>query len=85
MATQRQHDMTSERARAQQRVGHAANDSVVSRDHEDDLPLADTIVQLPRVQRVYRALKSWQEEFAPKQYGEMPVPMDQPKPGQSRY
>ncbi len=85
MATQRQHDMTGESARAKQSVGYAANDSAVSKDYEDDLPLADSIVQLPGAQLVYRALKSWQEEFAPKQYGEMPVPIDQPKPGQGRY
>lgn len=85
MTTQRQHDMTGERARAQQSVGYAANDSEVTKDHEDDLPLADTIAQLPGVQLVYRTLKSWQEEFAPKQYGEMPVPIDQPRPGQSRH
>lgn len=81
MATQRQYEPTATGAGNTGALGRAANDaSRAGSLDDDDLPLADTVVQLPLVQQFYRAVKSWQEEFAPRDYGQLAIPAEQPRP-----
>ena len=80
MATQGQHDSTYAESGATRSTGHAANDAGLAISDYDDVPLADTVVQLPLVQQMYRAVKNWQEEFAPRDYQQQAIPAEQPQP-----